>query len=404
MTTAEPEVAAGRTRAVAALILLGLLFFLVTAGSFTALGAVLPDMVTALKWNWTGAGLGYTILGLSCGLASFLPALLIRRVGVRLTLLLGASTLCAGFAVFATLKTLPPYWLGAALLGIGFALATVVPASFVIARNFTSRASLAFGAYFTLGGLGGACGPLLYAGLKAMGAGWRGYWTAAALALLVCGVVAALIVPEGGRGEDRTRKASKDAEGLTVRAALATPQFWIVTLGYSVSLICETSVSGLSVAHLIRQGIAPATAAGMLSLQALLTAGGRAAVGGLGERIDPKTITAAALALMAGGIAALTAAHGYPLMLTYAVCVGVGYGVSSLTAVVLILRYFGRRANLELVSIMLLVSTVASGGPWLAGWIRDQFGGFQGAFILFGALALIGFVAMLATPTPKRRF
>ena len=115
MTTAEPEIAAGRTRAVAALILLGLLFFLVTAGSFTALGAVLPDMVTALKWNWTGAGLGYTILGLSCGLASFLPALLIRRVGVRLTLLLGASTLCAGFAVFATLKTLPPYWLGAAL-------------------------------------------------------------------------------------------------------------------------------------------------------------------------------------------------------------------------------------------------------------------------------------------------
>ena len=107
---------------------------------------------------------------------------------------------------------------------------------------------------------------------------------------------------------------------------------------------------------------------------------------------------------MAGGIAALTAAHGYPLMLTYAVCVGVGYGVSSLTAVVLILRYFGRRANLELVSIMLLVSTVASGGPWLAGWIRDRFGGFQGAFILFGALALIGFVAMLATPSPKRRF
>jgi cyanate permease len=82
--------------------------------------------------------------------------------------------------------------------------------------------------------------------------------------------------------------------------------------------------------------------------------------------------------------------------------VGVGYGVSSLTAVVLILRYFGRRANLELVSIMLLVSTVASGGPWLAGWMRDRFGGFEGAFALFGALTAVGFVAMLLTSAPKR--
>src|SRR5579875_3809125 len=155
MTAPAREPDASQGRAIAALVLLGLLFFLVTAGSFTALGAVLPDMVTALGWDWTGAGLGYTILGLSCGLASFLPALLIRRVGVRLTLMLGASTMAAGFACFATLSAMSVYWLGAALLGIGFALATVVPASFIIARSFTRHASLAFGAYFTLGGLGG---------------------------------------------------------------------------------------------------------------------------------------------------------------------------------------------------------------------------------------------------------
>jgi cyanate permease len=398
-TDHHPQTSEGR--AIAALVLLGLLFFLVTAGSFTALGAVLPDMVTTLHWDWEGAGLGYTILGLSCGLASFVPALLIPRVGVRLTLMLGAATMAAGFACFATLTALPLYWLGAALLGVGFALATVVPASFVIARSFSRRASLAFGVYFTLGGLGGACGPLFYAGLKAIGAGWRGYWTLAALALLVCGASAALVVPKSRR-DDLNPDLDATSGDFSVRHALATPQFWIVTFAYSVSLICETSVNGLSVAHLIHQGIAPAAAAGMLSLQALLTTAGRAGAGGLGERVDPRLITAAALALMAVGIGALTLAHGYPLMLTYAVGVGVGYGVSSLTALVLILRYFGRRANLELVSIMLLVSTVASGGPWLAGWMRDRFGGFEGAFALFGVLTAAGFVAMLLTSAPKR--
>ena len=47
-------------RANAALAALSLLFFILTAGTFTSLGVVLPDMVAALHWDWSRAGLGYT--------------------------------------------------------------------------------------------------------------------------------------------------------------------------------------------------------------------------------------------------------------------------------------------------------------------------------------------------------
>ena len=395
---------ARRLRAWGGLALLSLLFFLVTADSFTALGAVLPDMVTELGWSWTGAGLGYTILGLACGLASFAPAVLIRRTGVRVTLLLGGLVMAGGYASLAAVHSLPLYWLGTGLIGVGYALAAVIPASYVITRTFT-HASAAFGAYFTFGALGGTAGPLLYAGLKAAGADWRVYWIAAGGTVLLCSAATALVVLSGEGAE--APAAEDDSPVLdapvnfTVRAALATPQFWIVTFAYTVSLVCETSVNGLSIAHLISQGVLPAVAGGMLSLQALLSAGARGAAGALGERIEAKRLTVGALALMAVGIAALAMARGYPLMLTYAAGVGIGYGVSSLTAILILIHYFGRQRNLELFSIMALVSTLAAGGPWLAGWVRDRFGGFEGAFALFAGLALAAFAAMAVMKPPK---
>lgn len=55
------------------LILLGAIYFLATATTFTSLGVVLPGMIDELKWSWTEAGFGFTLLGLTCGLSSFLP-------------------------------------------------------------------------------------------------------------------------------------------------------------------------------------------------------------------------------------------------------------------------------------------------------------------------------------------
>jgi len=389
-------------RAISGLIALSLLFFVITAGTFTALGAVLPDMVSSLHWSWAAAGLGYTILGAACGLASYAPAVLIRAVGVRITILLGAGVMAVGFACLTLTRTLPLYWGGAGLLGIGFALCATIPATYVLSRSF-NHASAAFGVYFTAGALGGAGGPLLYVATKAAETDWRDFWILCAILVLVSGALAAFLV-RGGEANPGKSKASAivdaDTAAFSVAQALATPQFWIITLAYTTYLVCETSVNGLSIAHLVHRGVAPAVAGGMLGLQALVNAAARAAGGVLGERIKPRTLVIGALALTALGILALAAARGYPLMLTYVIGVGVGYGVSYLATILLLLNYFGRRWNLELFSIMCLISTVAAGGPWLAGALRDQFGGFEGAFFLFAGLAGVALVAVVFMRPP----
>jgi cyanate permease len=386
-------------RAALALAALSLLFFILTAGTFTSLGVVLPDMVAALHWDWSRAGLGYTVLGVACGLASYGPTLVIRHLGVRTTLGLGGIVMAAGFMSLRACHSTQLYYVGAVLIGVGFALAATIPATFVLARAFT-HSSTAFGIYFTAGGLGAAAGPLFYSAAKALGVDWRGYWTVLAFATLGAALLAAAVSPTVDAPDAPARPAAEQGwaeQGWSVSDALKTPQFWAITFAYTAYLLCETSVTGLSVSHLIQRGIAPAVAGGMLSLQALVNAGARAGGGVLGERVGPRNLVIGALGLTAIGIGALALARGYPLMLVYVLGVGIGYGVSYLATTVLLLNTFGRRRNLELFSIMCLVSTLAAAGPWIGGAMHDHFGGFEGAFGLFAAVAaaaLLGVVLM----------
>src|SRR5260221_2594203 len=71
--------------------------FGVNTGTFTTLGVVMPHMVKEMHWSWTQAGLGFTVLGASVGLSSYFPKLLIRRFGVRATLVAGAASLFMRF-------------------------------------------------------------------------------------------------------------------------------------------------------------------------------------------------------------------------------------------------------------------------------------------------------------------
>ena len=396
-----------RPAAWAALAALSALFFLITAGTFTSLGVVLPDMVKALKWDWTAAGLGFTLLGLSTGLASYAPTLLIRRLGVRVTLLGGAAAMAAAFLCLYAARGVGLYWLGATLAGVGFAFCATIPGTFVLARAFRAR-SAAFGIYFTVGGLGGVAGPWLYFAVLRLSGGWRAYWLALAAAALVVGAAAALLAepPEAeAEAEVQPEAASpgvhRTGRDWSVGEALRTPQFWIIVAAYTTYLLCGVTVNGVSVQHLTERGASATLAGGMLSLQALINAAARAGGGFAGERIDPRRLVVGALAFLVVGVCALALAHGPPLMLVYALGVGAGYGVSYLATAVLLLNYFGRARNLELFSLMCLVSTVASAGPFISGLVHDRVGGFAPALWGFAAVAAVVLVAVAAMRPPR---
>ena len=150
-------------------------------------------MVAELGWSWTGAGFGFTLLGFLCGITSAMPATLIRRFGVRACLLAGCVVMGLAFLCLARTDGLLLYFVGASLAGLGFTLLDSVPGTYLVSRLFP-RPSFAIGLFFTIGGLGGVAGPLLYSQVSGITGDWRGYWLVVGALIVLTGIVAAFCV------------------------------------------------------------------------------------------------------------------------------------------------------------------------------------------------------------------
>jgi cyanate permease len=390
---------------------LSALFFVVTAGTFSSLGVALPAMVSELGWNWTQAGLGYTLLGVACGLASFMPAVLIRQIGVRGALFVGTLALATGFGAMAVTHSVGLYLTGAVLIGTAFALCCTVPGTHVLSELFEKR-SVALGAYFTIGSLGGAAGPLLYVLVHALTNAWRGYWVTFVGLSVLAGAAAILTTPgrhdeSGHRTEAPEQPGPAEViEGLkdwTVRRALRTPQFYVIVGGYTTYLLVNTTAHGFAVEHLTERGVSAQAAAAMLSLEALIGSA-IAVIGGMaGQKVSPRTLMIIALVALTVGMVGLAEARGWGLMNVFAVGVGLGFGLSFIASTMLLFDYFGKAPNLELYSIMCMISTVAAAGPAFGGWARDTLGSFSQMFLLCAGVTGLMLLAtvFMRPPVPK---
>ncbi len=115
------------------------------------------------------------------------------------------------------------------------------------------------------------------------------------------------------------------------------------------------------------------------------------------------TLMLVCMSAVAIGQFALAEAREWGLMSLFAIGVGVGYGLSFTPPTVMLLKYFGKRANLELFSIMCLLSTIAAAGPAIGGKAHDLSGSFEGLFLACGAITVAMFLAtlFLKPPAPK---
>ena len=394
----------------------GLLQALVTVSIYTALGIALPLMVKDQGWNWTEAGFGFTVIGGCIGGSSYLPTILIRRFGVRITLLLGTALVSAGLGVLSATRGLPLYFAGAAFCGVGYQMMALIPANHVLSALFRRRSSV-LGLYFTLASAISAAGPLTVLGLLNLLHGdWRRLWLIeAAVALLVgslCAMVtggpawlakagAALEATVGSvGGHNRPSAARRGSDhNWTLAEALRTPQFYVLLSAYFGHVICLATTASFAMAHLTQRGVSPLVVGAMLTLEAAAGTLWRLLAGVLGDIVDARYLLVFSLGALVAGMAALSSAHGYGGLVVFAIGTGIGFTVTPLAVMVLVVDYYGRERNLEIFSTICLVGAASALGPTIGGLMRDHLGGFGLTFQIF---ALLNAAACLAAVLMRR--
>jgi OFA family oxalate/formate antiporter-like MFS transporter len=402
-----PTAASGATRWLLFAVI-SAIYFTISAATFSSLGIVLPYMISELTWSWSQAGTGFSLLALLVGLASALPAWTIRRFGIAATYGIGGAIMVVGFGLLALTSGIYSYLAAACMLGLGFALCAVVPAVYLLNGWMPDNRSAVIGAYFTVGGLGAVAGPLAANGFMAATHSWRLYWWTMAAVMLGLTLLALIFVKSppvaaaaaGGEAQDRVRGKQRD---WRFREAIRTPQYWVISLSMTATLLCVLTTSTFAPAHLTALGISTGVAATVLSTNGAVGALSRYLGGALATRIDPKWLLVAGVLGEGIGMAALSVANNHLALGIFAVSEGFGFGMCLLATTVLLVNYFGPSENPEIYGTFNLITTLAMVGPYLGGLIKDIFGGFGGLFqgcaILM--LLIVAMAVAMRPPTPK---
>ncbi|WP_454796450.1 MFS transporter [Novosphingobium lindaniclasticum] len=387
-------------------------FFFVTATTFTSLGYVLYTMVAQLGWSKAAAGLSFSLLGLACGLASPLPPLLMKSIGTRLTMFAGCLTLAAGFFIASQIEHLTLFFVATTLMGIGFSLVAPSPAVYLLATWFPRTSSRMIGFYFMTGAAGGIVGPLIVGGIVGLTGDWRLHWLVMSVSALILGLICLACIRDAvkvesveqvkGAGHEQAAPAQNSV--WTVKQALMTPSFLILALIMTVVQTAVTSAHSILVAHIANLGEGAAPGAIAMSLLAFAGTGAKGLTGTLCERIDPRRILVAGLALQALAMALLWSASMVLVATAAATLFGLGWGMAWLSAHILLLRYFGAGIAGDMTAMATTATTLAVLGPIGAGRIADVTGGYSLAILVFALLlAAATIVAVLFLRAPVCR-
>tara|TARA_R110002153_G_scaffold124543_2_gene270881 strand:+ start:5882 stop:7069 length:1188 start_codon:yes stop_codon:yes gene_type:complete len=368
-------------------------------------------MVSELDWDWTIAGLGFTCLGIACGLSSYLPSITIRKWGLPATLIIGLIILIAGFILLFKTQTPASYFSGCILLGIGYSFVGTVPGTYVI-THFFKKHSTAFGIYYTVGGIGGIVGPItVWLATDILGS-WRFHWLVMLTAITIA--VSLILItflftdtkslklpPKQEKADPAKKRVYETEQVWTFKTAVRTPQYLLLLATYSSCLFVMISVNSFSVSHIKEIGISFAQASALLSAVALCNAISRIVGGFIGEYIDPKKMLLVALLLSASGMFTLSYAQSLPTIGYFSFAIGCGYGLTFLSCTVLLVRYFGTGPYLPLYSLMNVGATIASAAPLICGYLRDITGSFVPAFLIIGSIPIIIFISIIFMRPPR---
>jgi sugar phosphate permease len=258
--------------------------------------------------------------------------------------------------------------------------------------------------------------------------GWRGGWVAVGATVLIVGFVPSWLFlvrrPEdvGLLPDGRPRTAGEASGEATVSAtggpatagpgaeptfsrseAMRTSAFWLLAL-YTIAIYpVQAGVSLHQAPHLIERGLAPATAAGIVSVFSLAAGLGGVGFGLAGRRLGVRASLALSAALSAGGTLMMLAIGAPVQGYAAAACFGAGIGGVFTILPLAWADYFGRNSFGAIRGAALTMQVTAqASGPLLSGYLRDVTGDYTVSLACFAALSGLGVLLALFARAPRQ--
>lgn len=377
-------------RSLAGALLFGLITGLGNGFFYFGASAFLKPWTLEFGLTRTQAAAAISFGRLNAGWMTLLAGGLADRLGSRYVAAMGCALTAAGLAIAALCESpgqLAFAWGGLAGLGVAMAF-TVVLDKALMQQYSPQMIGRAVGARFGAIALGSFFSATV-TGLIVHHASWRVACAVWAVVIAGCLVLVLLLIADQ---RDEAASGRELPQGLTLRQALRTADFWRITGLSSIQSGMQIGVVVHLAAMLTDASMPPVHVASLVGVMVLLSLPGRVGAGWLSDRLSPKRISHVVFAALVVQCLML-AWHGLFPSIVSAYVFPLGYGLAcGFPMPILMLmqtRRFGTRHFGAIHgTTMMVMSVVGVGVPLLLGLSFDLFGHYRWG-LCFAAVALL---------------
>jgi len=368
-------------------------------------------------WSRTQLGLALSFTRVEGSLTGPIAGYLVDRMGTRFMVFTGLLVLTVGFFLFSQVQNLWMFYLAYFVMSVGQGQAGWLTVMTLLNHWFVRHRGMAMGLAMVGMGIGTLILVPVIAWLidpDADRLGWRRTLEILAVVSLVSAIVLPKVVrnkPEDvGQHPDgvpaivaaSVNENSGPELELTIGQALRTQAFWCISFGHGLgSMVVLAIMSHLGL--LLRDmGYGLQTTGWVIMVQTAVAIIFQFLGGWIGDRIPKNVALFIFTAIQGIGVVFLTLGPEMINFYAFAVLFGIGFGGRTPLTTAIRGDYFGRASFGKILGISTVPMNVLLliAAP-MAGFMRDELGDYDMAFLLLAGLNMAGAVLFLIARKPK---
>lgn len=381
---------------------------------FYGFTAIFEPIASEFGWDYAQISLAASLRGLEMGLLAPFVGILVDRLGPRRLVFGGVVIIALGLILLSRTTSLGMFYVAFAILALGVSACTSTVLMTAVANWFRIKVGIATGIAVSGFGFGGILIPVIVGLIDLYE--WRMTMVILALGILVVGLPLSLLIrhkpeqygylPDGEENgalvTDNSLAQTQTVQvDIGVKQVLKSRAFWHIALALTFQVTAVMAVITHVMPYLSSIGIARSTSSLVATATPLLSIGGRLSFGWLGDKFDKRWVTVGAFIMTVLGLLCFEyASTGWAwLLVPFLILFGISFGGNMPMRVTLLMEYFGRSNFGTILGFMLgIIALGGMAGPPFAGWVFDSWGSYQGAWLAFAGLTIMGAVIVATTP------
>ncbi len=389
-----------------------ILVMVLVYGALYSFGVFFKPVLNEFSWTRAMTSIAFSLSWILQGLFAIFTGRLTDRLGPRRVITLCGLLSGLGYLLMSQVSSIWQLYLFYGVL-IGFGVgAAWVPTMSTVTRWFSQKSGMMAGIVLSGSGLGTLIAPPVANWLISIyDYDWRKAYAILGGVVLVGIVLAAQFMKRGpvqvkqhtyDEDEGEMPRATLRAKAFSLKEAICTKQFWVVF----TMLFCCASCTFTVIVHIAPHAddlrIPNAAAASMIATLGGVTIVGRVALGSVADKIGNKPVFIIGFILSVAALLMLVPAREAWMLYLAAAIIGFGWGATAV-APSLTAELFGLDSHGMILEVITLGYTIGAGfSPFAAGYIFDVTDSYQGAFLLFAGIGIVGLILASALKTARK--